>query len=269
MIEINTEASNMLDMLKMLGALGDSGALFDPLVADVNTKKKTISVESASIPKTEFVVGQFKWKGWKMKGKSGQIVLNCELMSSWISKLFASDEVVSFEFDSGYLRMVGEKDTARLILDDIESVRGPDKKMPIKFGSDFMPMFKYKGKPLDSKEFKKTSLDVAELRKLTDRASLVYDDNDFYDLEFTKKGSIGVVGSVEDKDPGIRTILDARVERGFKIRLGMAFRNCVKSLEGDIELVSFDPTFPFWMKQETDNYRVGYLLAPVVESKQK
>jgi hypothetical protein len=256
MLTIKATAGDMLATLRMAGA----GSLFDPVIASVDVKKKTLTFSAPSTEKTSFVRGNFHWKDWKMKGKNGKIVLNPELISEWIKKLFPSDELIAFEFDQGKLRMVGKKDTATLILDDLEAIEDKSDLLNINFDKNFLPLFP------GIKKLKKVLIESAELQKLTTRGDLVYDDTDFYNFDYKKKGSVASVGSSTGKKPGIITVLDANVKNEFDIGLGAGFKETVSAFEGAIELYARDRGTPFWMCQKTDDYEIGYLLAPFEDS---
>lgn len=265
-MDIVLEAKNMLEMLKLSGASGGCGSssLFNPIIAKIDVKGKKLQTESPSQDKTTFMIAEFGWKDWKLKGDEDEIVLDVEVMSDWVKKLFPNDEKVVFEFAEGVLQMIGAKDTATLILEDIEQVKDSKMKMPIKISDDFLPEFK--GKTIE--DFKSVKLDVQELRKLVDRASLVYEDTDYYALKFSSKGSVAHIGSTTGKEPGIVTILDAKVKKSndFEHCVGVGFREIVSSLDGEVEIFAIDGGYPLWIRQLTKEFKIGYMIAPVQDS---
>jgi len=263
-MKIVAPSGNMLDMMRMLGATGGAGAstLFSPVIASMEDGQ--LKSNGTTQENTAFMIAEFQWNDWKVDDDVKEFVLDCEVIADWVKKLFPSDEKVVFDFGEAVLEMKGERDTATVILDDLEAVKDNKKNMPIKIGDDFLPVFK----GVKASDLKKATLDVSELRKLVDRASLVYTDTDHYALKFSKKGSVAHMGSTTGKDPGIISILDAKVKKGngYDIKVGANFKEIVSSLEGEVELFSHSPSFPLWIRQVTKEYKVGYLIAPVEDN---
>lgn len=263
-MKIITPAGNMLNMLRMIGATGGAGAstLFSPAIASM--EDGLLKSDGTTQETTAFMIAEFQWNDWKVDGDVEEFVLDCEVIAEWIKKLYSGEEKVVFDFGEAVLAMKGEKDTATVVLDDLETIKDQKKPQKVKVNDDFLPVFK----GVKPGELKKVTLDISELRKLVDKASLVYTDTDHYALKFSKKGSVAHLGSITGKDPGIISILDATVKKGndFEIKVGANFKEIVSSLEGEVELFAHSPDFPLWIRQMTKEYKVGFMIAPVVDN---
>jgi len=252
MFELKGKAGAVAGLISKMTARESGGsALFSPLIAEVNIKKKSIAWSWITSDHTAFTWG--KAEKLKLTGKSGQYVIDAELVD-WVNKLFGDDEEITIQHRGTTVHLKGDKYEAQLTPSDADAARIEDaSQLKVK---DNLPV-------LGEMEWSEVKIKASEINAILSPTTLVYGQKEIkvVRLTFNKKGSLALIGSMEAHATGIARPLDAKVKKGFEIILGSNFAEVMSVLSGSISLYGQDIEHPIWILKEGDNLTVGYLVA--------
>lgn len=254
MFKLTMKAGAMADFISKMTVRESGGtALFSPLIATVDVKKKRIDWAWITAEQTAFTKGECT--KLDISGDSGDYVIDTEL-AAWCKELFGAEEKITLVHNESTVTLKGDKFEAQYTPTDADAAR-VEKAQEIKFKD---------GKPvIGALKFEDNAeLNISELAAIIKPTTLVYGSKDIkvVKLSFSKKSSTGTIGSLEAHSKGITRPLEAKVDGSFEVILGQHISEVLAVLSGKVTIYGSEGNMPIWVVKEEENMRLGYMIAP-------
>lgn len=256
MVKIYGKSEEFIEAFTFLGASPDtSTAGFDPLLLSIKNGKA--SVETPNIPRTAFVIGEFKVKH---QGE-GQMVIDVKHVMSRLKKFFSGTEVeIDYNPETGKMTISNDAKTSITYPPAI----GDCNAMPLPFKRNEKGIVLF-GKENPKKPTTKVKIDAKELAQLIPQANEVLVD--YYQFTFRPDGvSESWIGDENDKTKSpMHTILNCSVKgKEAYSQYSDGFPEIASVLKGEVSLYLM-PNSPIWIVQKWESGKVEYLIAPRVD----
>jgi hypothetical protein len=251
-IVFETKAEKLVQALSLLSGSGGVESLFKPLKLVV--RDGIVATATSSSGGSAFVVGAAK--NLNVEGK-GSLVIDPDILISRLG-LFPPDEKIRWTVFPDKYELVGKVDHITYYPVDESNCLFYDK-LAFVVKDDRMH---YKGGTVAPT----TDIYVhsEELAKFRTRASLLPQDYRYYHFHFSADGgSWGLVGNYVNRDhTPIKTAINCRVEgESMEVIVADGFAELVGVMDGEWRL-SGRSQAPLWMFKETEEYKIGYQVAP-------
>jgi len=254
---ITAKQSTFIKMLDMLvGATKSRKTYFGEVILELTTD--TINCKATDSDRTIFLVSEFRNFTVKTTKKGMSIAISPLTWLKYMNTLFSPDDEITVECEEHTIKIIGPKDQATIPATDPELVNSKVDVIPFKL-DDNVPSYK-KG---TIKATTIVEIDVNIMRELMKRAQLV--GQYFYPLSFqTPNKFTPTVGDVTRRDSAtITSTFDNLVVEGenLDVILAEGFEVIFNSLDGVVKLHG-KTNFPLWVVKETQDYTVGFMVAP-------
>lgn len=262
-MEIKGKTSVFKTMLEVASLAGT----FDELGLVVAKDAITIQVKDSADKTTIMSQGIFGgFEGITVK-ETMTIGIKVPKVMGYLKELFGSDEEISWTIDDGDLLITGSQDIVRTALLDPKAIKYYTEELDFTIDEEQKVALYKKGsiKPTTIVE-----LDSAILKGIAKRASII--GQEYYPINLEPPNKIFCdIGSRKDKTKDVINFSseEAMVKgEPCQTTLGKGFKEVVGVLKGNILMSGLNPEktkgkqAPLWIYQKTDEYEVGFFIAP-------
>lgn len=261
------EIKGKMSIFKQMLEVASLGGTFDELGLMIAKEGITIQVKDSADKTTIMSMGKFGgFEGITVKEEM-TIGIKVPKVMGYLKDLFNSDEEIVWTQDDGDLIITGGQDIVRTALLDPKAIKYHTDELDFTIDEKQKVALYKKGtiKPTTIVE-----LDSSILKGIAKRAGII--GQEYYPINIEPPNKIFCdIGSRKDKT---KDVINFSTEEAMvkgepcQTTLGKGFKEVVAVLKGNVLMSGLNPEktkgkqAPLWVYQKTDNYEVGFFIAP-------